>query len=191
MKPHKNAVFGYWTTTILALLTTTACIVAGCGGDNHSFYNQGPYTVQIRNFRVYGNDTPVNGREQIVSGINNGSFLMSLNLAPADSDDTRILISEREDLASTNLKQEIAHFKCGYYPFCGFDLSLNCNFSLVNQISCQLGARGSGNIQVALPQTDISPLLSGNQADLYVVLVAGANGAISSQRSVPVTFRHN
>jgi len=173
-------------TSTVMLTALTVFIVAGCGGDK-----QPQYKVGIKSFQVYGNDTPVNGREQIVAGINNGSFQMSMNLSSTDSDDARILVSDREDLASTNLEQEIGHFKCGYYPFCVFDITLDCNFSPISQISCQKQPGGGGQIQVTLPQTDISPLLSGNQADLFVVLVAGANGALSSQRSIPVTFRHN
>lgn len=175
------------TVMLTALIIYT---VAGCG-NSQSPFSEGPYTVQIRSFRVYGNDTPVNGREQIVAGINNGSFNMSMGLDPVDSDDARIFVSDREDLASTDLEQVIGHFKCGYYPFCTFDITLDCSFSPVNQISCQKQPGGSGQIQVTLPQTDISPLLSSNQEDLFIVLVAGANGALSSQRSVPVTFRHN
>jgi len=171
------------------LTALTILIVAGCGEDKYAPFGQ--YTVQIKSFRVYGNDTPVNGREQIVAGLNNGSFQMSLNLDPMDADDTRILVSDREDLASTNLEQEIAHIKCGYYPFCSYDITLNCFFSVINLISCQVVGGGGGNIQATFPQTDISLLMSGSQANLFAVLVAGANGAISAQRSVPVTFRHN
>lgn len=176
---------------IIAVMLTalTILFVAGCGDDKFAPFGQ--YKVQIKSFRVNGNDTPVNGREQIVSAINNGSFQMSMNLDPRDSDDVKIFVSDREDLASTSMEQEIGHFECGYYPFCEFDITLDCNFSLVNQISCQKKPGGGGQILVTLPQTDISPLLRGNQSDLFVVLVAGANGALSSQRSVPVTFRHN
>lgn len=175
----------------LSLAALIVFIVSGCGGgDSQSLYSQGPYTVQISNFFVSGNDTKVNGREQIVAGINNGSFYIGLDTA-SSARDASILVSDREDLSSTNLEQEIAHLTCGYYPFCNFNLWLNCNFSLANQISCQVVSGGGSPIQVTLPQTDISPLMSGNQADIFVVLVGSANGMIPAQRSVLATFRHN
>lgn len=195
MEQRIGAEMGCRTSWKLALISLMVSILTGCGEEEaYSLYSQEKPTVQIRSFRVHGNDTPVNGQEQVVAGINNG-FRISLNLDPMYSDDTRILVSDREDLASTNLEQEIAHIKCGYYPFCNFDILLDCTFSLSNQISCQVGAGTEVNpvpqTYITLPQTNISPLLIGNQADLYVVLVGNANGILSGQRNILVTFRLN
>lgn len=178
-------------TSLISCLTIILTIFTiSCGGGD-SFFEEGPATVQINSFGVYGNDPPVNGRTQIVAEIDNGSFQIALNIDPIWAHKASILVSDREDIAATNLEQEIAYIECRYYPFCDFHISLNCNFSLSNQISCQVGWLGSGPITAILPQTDISPLMSGNQADLYVVLIGSAQGALSAQRSVPVTFRHN
>lgn len=179
------------SSVISSLIIIMTISTISCGDGDGSFYGEGPTTVHINSFHVYGNDTSVNGREQIDAGINNGSFQIVLNIDPIWAHRASILVSDREDLSSTSLEHEVANIECRYYPFCEFHISLNCNFSLSNQITCQLVAGGSGPITTILTQVDISPLLSGNQTDLYLVLIGSAQGARSAQRSVPVTFRHN
>jgi len=176
----------------LSLVVLIVFFVSGCGGgDSQSLYSQGPYLAQITNFTVTGNDNKVNGREQIVAGINNGSFSIYLYVDAVSAHTVSIVVSDRTDLFSTNLEQEIAHIENGYYPFYKFNILLNCNFSLANQISCQVVSAGGEKITATLPQTDISPMLNGNQADLYIVLVDSAPNLIPAQWNVPVTFRHN
>ncbi len=179
------------SSVISCLIIIMTISTISCGDGDGSFYGEASTTVQINSFGVYGNEPPINGRTQIVAEIDNGSFQIVLNIDPIWARRASILVSDREDLAATNLEQEVAYIECRYYPFCDFHISLNCNYSLSNQISCQVGWLGSGPITAILPQADISLLLSGNQANLYVVLIGSAQGARSVQRSVPVTLRHN
>jgi hypothetical protein len=173
----------YWAKTKLALFMLTAFVVAGCGGggDGNCSYlaKECPAQVKINAFNVYGNDAPVNGREQIVAGINNGKFRMGVNVDNVWSDDARVWVSDKSDLGATNLEKEISHVKCGYYPFCTFNYTEDCSFSATNMVSC-----GSGG-------ADISALLSGSQGNLFIVLQVIANAAIPAEIVVPVTFRYN
>lgn len=189
------------TTLQHKVLIITALIlgVSGCGEDLKSCddpsylgFGECIYTVKIERFQVIGNDPPVNGREQIVASNNNGSFSVHMKLTPVDSDDITLSISDSENLSSTDLEQTFLHFTCGYYPFCEFkDVTLNCAYSTENKVACAPGLVGSGPIQANYPLADITQLLNGNQTDLFIILVAAANGAVSSQRSIPVTFRYN
>lgn len=184
---------GYRTRIKLALLTLMAFVVAGCGGnDCESIYGDGCLdTAEIQSFRVYGNDSPVNGRQQIVAGINSGKFQMGLFVDPLFADDAKIWVSDRKDLGTTSLEQEIAHFKCGYYPFCSFNLPVSCSFSVANRVNCGVTSGLDELIQTTFLEADITPLLNGNQTDLFIVVRLNANGVAPAQRNVPVTFRYN
>lgn len=188
------AVLGHKIMIVAALLLG----VAGCSEDikscddpSYPGIGECVYTVKIEKFQVIGNDQPANGREQIVASNNNGSFSVHMNLSPVDSDDITLSISDSENLSSTVLEKKFFHLTCGYYPFCQFkDVMLNCSYSSENKIACESGWVGSGPVQADYPLADITQLLNGNQTDLFIILVAAANGAVSSQRSIPVTFRY-
>jgi hypothetical protein len=198
---NPRRIYLFWNNKIINLIIILIFSITGCGGDSDPKSCDGSsppgtggctYTVKVNRFQVVGNDTAANEREQIVAGINNGSFSISMDLSPVDSDDVTLWISNSENLSSTNLEQMFLHLKCGYYPFCEFEnVLLSCSYSTENKVACTPGGVGSGPIQADYPAADITQLLSGNQTDLFVILVAGANGAVSSQKIIPVTFRYN
>lgn len=173
----------------------TVFAVGGCGGGGGSdcsvYSDTCPPEATISSFRVSGNATPVNGREQIVAAINTGTFTMSLNTPTDSSGNASIWISDGEDLASTNLEQKLADIICTYYPFCSFNMTMNCNFNITNLVNCTLASGGGSLINTSFPIADITSLMGGNQSDLFIVVNTKGNGTTTAQNSVPVTFRYN
>jgi len=195
MNTLKGAGIGCSTTTILALFILTASVMAGCGGGDVGCYpgiNCTP-SVQIGDFRVNGNDAPVNGQEQIVAGTGNGTFKMSFSVDQNYSDEARIWVSNKEDLGATDLEQRIIRFKCNFYPFCSFNIVMNCSYNVANQVNCvvESGLGGTTEILVENSQVNISPMINGIQSSLFMVLIVNATGIPHAQRTVPVTFRFN
>ena len=182
----------------LFLLTLS---LASCGGGDDDMlcdsefrylYDCPPEEVTVYNFQVFGNVPPVNGREQIVAAIDNGTFQIVIDIGPEHSDDATIWISDLADLQSTNFEQRVAHFTCGFLPFCHYKFVFNCSFTVDNRVACGMRSGGSGPIQESYPIADVASLLSGNQADLVIVLRVDAGPYVTAtQRILPVTFRYN
>jgi len=174
---------GWFVLTIVA--------VAGCGGGGGSSFDSGPFQATVSKFSVSGNDTAVNGREQIVAGINTGIFTIGFSAPTESSGDASIWISDREDLSATNLEQKIADITCTFYPFCTFNVKMNCSFSMANLVNCSLVSGGSSTVETTFPVADISLLMVGSQTDLFIVVNTKGNGTTTAHGSVPVTFRYN
>ena len=172
-----------------AFVLLVACIFAGCGGGDSGYVND-PDTVVIRDFQVYGNENPVNGREQIVANIDNGDFMLEQFFDPEYSGWVQIFVSDQADVGSTNLEQIIVDLQCENYPYCNFSMTISCSFNISNQVSCEVAGGVDELILATFPTADITSFLDGDQTDLYIVLVADAPGLHKSQLAVPVTFRY-
>jgi hypothetical protein len=163
-----------------------------CETDLSYLFDCPPKEVKVNNFQVFGNVLPVNGREQVVAGINNGTFQIVMDIDRAYSDEASIWVSDLANLESTNLEQQLANFTCGYSGFCHYNFAFSCSFTADNRVSCGMRSGGDGPIQETYPVTDLNSLLSGSQTDLVVVLTASAGPHVTpAQRVVPVTFRYN
>lgn len=101
----------------LLCLVALSCLFSCCGGgggsDDHT-----PDTVIIDFFDVYGNDSTVNDRKQIVATINDGKFQIDLSIEPIYSHRATIFISDNPNIDNTIREQKIVDFECSYYPFC-------------------------------------------------------------------------
>lgn len=166
-----------------------ACIFAGCGGGDSGYVND-PDTVVIRDFQVYGNAAPVNGREQIVANIDNGDFLLDQDFDPEYSGYVQIWVSDQSDVGATDLEQLIVDLQCAYYPYCNFSVTISCSFNSANEVSCGVAGGVDEPNRATFPTADITSLLDGDQTDLFIVLVADAPGLKKSRIAVPVTFRY-
>lgn len=183
--------------SIQSISTRLLCCLAmagflfGCDGGSGSFYDDSPDTVSINFFDVYGNGVTINGREQVVATIKDGVFKLGVSIDPGSSDDASIFISDKTDILTTTLEQQIVKLECDYYPFCVFDLIIDCKFGVDNQIICGTSPDVDKRTKVHLEARDITPMMISDQTDLFVILVADAKGLHPAQINVPVTFRHN
>jgi hypothetical protein len=176
--------------TVVWCLAFLSIFLSACGGD--SVFKELPDSsdkVKIDSFTVYGNDPPMDDREQIVAGINDGTFELELDIDQDFSGIARIWIADQEDINSTDLERLIVRLECGYYPYCIFDLMVDCTYSVTNRVSCSKGNGEYERVITTFPEADLNPLMNGSQADLYIVLIADAPGLKPAKRAVPVTFR--
>jgi len=177
---------------ILIVLLTCTLLIAACGSGSggSDSYGEKP-NPHINNFSVFGNDSSVNNREQIVAANNNGTFRMSFNIEPIFANEARIWVSNNENLDSTALEQQVSHVACDYYPFCEFNIAMNCNYNISNMLSCVVES-GMGNlIIVNNTPVDITSMINGNQTNLYMIMITDVPKFSPVQASVPVTFRYN
>lgn len=166
--------------------------LSGCGGDSAvDIDNDDLPNTEIKSFSVYGNDVPVNDREQIVAGLNDGLFQVDIDIARDYSNDAKVLVSDKKDINSTDLEQEIVHFRCDNYPSCSFDIVVNCTYSASNHVLCSLESGGDGRFTENFPEVDMTPLMNGTPTDLYIILVADIKKLKPAQQTELVTFRLN
>ncbi|HWI40272.1 MAG TPA: hypothetical protein VNX25_02145 [Verrucomicrobiae bacterium] len=168
----------------LVFVATVALSAAGCGG------GRSPQQGTVADLRVTGNAPAVDGREQIVAANNNGVFQVAFDVPTEFSQNATVMVADRADHGSERREEKIIDVRCNGDTPCTFNVRADCRFTPDNRIQCSSIDEGDGPVDEDLPVADLTPLMTGNSTDLYVILEVRPNAIDAVEQAVPVTLRY-